>query len=289
MATSYACGLRRIWIGIAETVGVDACRARVDGGAAAGCSGGMEPEAGGTGCLRMIAENRRAATVRQSLAGGRLGIYSVVQSKLADPSSAPVMDAQTQAREDLAAIRHLMQDGQQVVNAAGPHFVVWGILSAAALAATYVLGDRGDARTAWWVWGVAISLGWIASIALTYRGVRQARVTTATGRLLRGLWLGTGVTLTLLGFVAPAGGGLDVAAITGVLAAVLGGASFATGMLVSSRWLQAAGGGWWAGALFMLLWPGSHGLLITAGLVIVLQTIPGLVLMARARRGLAIA
>src|SRR5688500_508861 len=199
------------------------------------------------------------------------------------------MDAQTQAREDLAAIRRLMQDGQQVVNHAGPHFVAWGVVCSAALAATYVLAEQADARTVWWVWGVAISLGWIASIALTYRGVRQARVTTATGRLLGGMWLGTGITLTLLGFAAPAGGGLDVAAITGVLAAVLGGASFATGMLVSSRWLQAAGGAWWAGALFMLLWPGRHGLLITAGLLIVLQTIPGLVLMARARRGLAVA
>ena len=199
------------------------------------------------------------------------------------------MDAQTQAREDLAAIRRLMEGGQQVVNTAGPHFVAWGVLCSAALLSTFVLAPRGDIRTIWWTWIAAVSLGWIASIALTVTGQRRAGVTSPTGRLLGGTWIGTGVTLTLLGFAAPAGGGLAVDAITGVLAAVMGGATFATGLLVGSRWMQAAGGGWWAGALLMLLWPGRHGLLLTAALILVLQTIPGVVLTLRGRRAAAVA
>lgn len=199
------------------------------------------------------------------------------------------MDAQTQAREDLAAIRRLMEGGQQVVNTAGPHFVAWGVLCSAALVSTYVLAGRGDGRTAVWTWIVAVSLGWMASIALTVSGLRRAPVTSATGRLLGGMWMGTGVTLTLLGFAGPAGGGVAWAAISGVLAAVLGGATFATGLLVGSRWMQAAGGGWWAGALLMLLWPGRHGLLLTAGLILGLQTLPGVVLTLRGRRAAAVA
>ena len=199
------------------------------------------------------------------------------------------MDAQTQAREDLAAIRRLMEVGQQVVNTAGPHFAAWGVLCSAALGATYVLSGRGDTRTIVWTWIAAVSLGWAASIALTVAGRRGARVESATGRLLGGLWTGTGVTLTLLGFAAPAGGGLAQAAITGVLAAVLGGATFATGLLVGSRWMQAAGGAWWAGALFMLLSPGRHGLLLTAALILLLQTVPGVVLTLRGRRAAAVA
>jgi hypothetical protein len=199
------------------------------------------------------------------------------------------MDAQTQAREDLAAIRRLMEGGQQVVNTAGPHFVAWGVLCSGALAATWVLAGRGDIRLVWWTWAVAVGLGWLASIALMLTGERRARVSSASGRLLGGLWVGTGVTLTLLGFAAPAGGGLAREAITGVLAAVLGGATFATGLLVGSRWMQAAAGGWWAGALLMLLWPGRHGLLVTAALVVVLQTVPGVVLTLRGRRAMAVA
>lgn len=199
------------------------------------------------------------------------------------------MDAQTQAREDLAAIRRLMEGGQQVVNTAGPHFVAWGVLCSAALVATYALSARGDTRAILWTWGVAVGLGWAASIALTVAGLRRARVSSATGRLLGGLWAGTGVTLTLLGFAAPAGGGLAQTAITGVLAAVLGGATFATGLFVGSRWMQAAAGGWWGGALLMLLWPGRHGLLLTAALVLLLQTVPGVVLTLRGRRAMAVA
>lgn len=199
------------------------------------------------------------------------------------------MDAQAQAREDLAAIRRLMEDGRDVVNTAGPHFVAWGVLTSAALVATYVLGARGEGRLIWWTWAAAVALGWLSSIALMMTVNRRARASTATGRLLGGMWIGTGVTLSLLGFAAPAGGGLANGAITGVLASVLASGFFATGLLVGSRWMQAAAGGWWAGALLMLLWPGPHTLLVTAALVLALQTAPGAVLMLRGRRAVAVA
>ena len=199
------------------------------------------------------------------------------------------MDPQTQAREDLAAIRRLMEDGRRVVNTAGPHFVAWGVLTSAALAATYVLGGRGETHLITWAWGVAVGLGWLASAALTVAQGRRERVRSGTGRILGGVWTGTGVTMMLLGFAAPAGGVVDPAALTGVLAAVLGGGFFATGLLVGSRWMQAAAVAWWAGALLMLLWPGRHGLLLTAALVLGLQTLPGIWLTLRARRAVAVA
>ena len=199
------------------------------------------------------------------------------------------MDPQTQAREDLAAIRRLMEDGQRVVNTAGPHFVAWGVLTSAALAATYVLSARGDTRTITWAWAVAVALGWLASLALIVAEGRRERVRSATSRMLGGTWTGTGVTMMLLGFAAPAGGGVHVAAITGVLAAVMGCGFFVTGLLVGSRWMQGAALLWWVGALLMLLWPGRHGLLVTAALVLLLQTLPGLWLMLRARRAVAVA
>ncbi|HEX2211545.1 MAG TPA: hypothetical protein VHG93_27915 [Longimicrobium sp.] len=199
------------------------------------------------------------------------------------------MDPHTQAREDLAAIRRLMEDGQRVVHTAGPHFVAWGVLTSAALAATYVLSARGDTRTITWAWAVAVALGWLASLALIVTEGRRERVRSATSRMLGGTWTGTGVTMMLLGFAAPAGGGVHVAAITGVLAAVMGCGFFVTGLLVGSRWMQGAALLWWAGALLMLLWPGRHGLVVTAALVLLLQTLPGLWLMLRARRAVAVA
>jgi hypothetical protein len=152
-----------------------------------------------------------------------------------------------------------------------------------------VLAGRGETRLITLAWGVTVGLGWLASLALTVTEGRRERVRSATERILGGVWTGTGVTMMLLGFAAPAGGGIRTVAITGVLAAVMGGGFFATGLLVGSRWMQGAAAAWWAGALGMLLWPGPHGLLVTAALVLSLQTLPGLWLMLRARGAVAIA
>jgi len=99
--------------------------------------------------------------------------------------------------------------------------------------------------------------------------------------MVGGLWLGTGVTLTMLGFAGPAGGAIAPEAITGMLSAVLGAAYFATGVISGQRWLMGVGGAWWAGALVMLLWPAPHTLLVMAAMMLLLQAAPGLYLMRR--------
>jgi hypothetical protein len=152
-----------------------------------------------------------------------------------------------------------------------------------------VRAGRGETRTNRGGGGVAVGLGWLTSLALTVAEGRRERVRSATARILGGVWTGTGVTMMLLGFAAPAGGGVARVAITGVLAAVMGGGFFATGLLVGSRWMQAAAVVWWAGSLSMLLRPGPHGLLVTAALVLVLQTLPGCWLTLRARRAVVVA
>jgi hypothetical protein len=185
------------------------------------------------------------------------------------------MDAQAQAREDLVAIRGIMERTRDVVGYAAPHFVAWGILMAAALVATYLL--RGQAGEGWssWLWVVAVGLGWALSWVLAMRGRRRAQVRSQAGRMLGGLWLGTGVTMTLLGFAGPAGGAVSSSAVAGMLAAVLGAAYFATGVLAGRGWLMVVGAGWWAGSLVMLLWPGPHALLLMAAFMVALQAVPG--------------
>jgi hypothetical protein len=191
------------------------------------------------------------------------------------------MDAQAQAREDLAAIRQMMERSRGVVGYAAPHFVGWGILMAVALVATYLLTGQG--REGWisGLWIVAVGLGWGLSWVLAVRARRRGRVRSHAGRMLGGLWLGTGVTMMTLGFAGPAGGGISSSAVAGVLAAVLGAAYFATGVLSGGRWLMGVGAGWWAGSLVMLLWPGPNALLLMAALMLCLQAGPGVYYLRR--------
>jgi hypothetical protein len=193
------------------------------------------------------------------------------------------MDAQVQARDDLVAIREIMERTRDVVGYAAPHFVAWGILMAAALVATYLLRGRGGEGWIWWLWVLAVGLGWALSWLFAVRGRRRARVRSQAGRMLGGLWLGTGVTMTILGFAGPAGGAVSSSAVAGMLAAVLGAAYFATGVLSGGRWLMAVGAGWWAGSLVMLLWAGPHALLLMAVFMLALQAGPGAYYLTRRR------
>jgi hypothetical protein len=191
---------------------------------------------------------------------------------------------QAHAREDLMVIRRIMEGSQQMVEGAGPHFAAWGLLTAAALVTTWAMVDGGAHASIPWLWAATVTVGWVMSALLGRRASRTARVRTAGGRMIGGLWLSTGITLTLLGFAGPGGGAVSPDAITGMLSAVLGGAYFATGLLSGHRWLLGVGGGWWAGALVMLLFPAPHTLLVMAGMMLVLQAAPGVYLMRRPSR-----
>jgi hypothetical protein len=193
------------------------------------------------------------------------------------------MDAQAQAREDLVAIRAMMERTRDVVGYAAPHFVVWGVLMAAALLATYLLRDQAGDGWISWLWVLAVGVGWALSWLLAVRGRRRGRVRSQAGRMLGGLWLGTGVTMTILGFAGPAGGAVSTLVVSGMLAAVLGAAYFATGVLAGVRWLMAVGVGWWAGSLVMLLWPGPAAVLLMAACMLALQVGPGAYYLTRRR------
>jgi hypothetical protein len=193
-------------------------------------------------------------------------------------------DQHADAREDLLIIRRIMEGSQQTVEGAGPHFAAWGVLTAAALATTYVMVEGGAHGAVAWLWAGTVAVGWAMSALVGRRASRSARVRTTGGRMIGGLWLATGITLTLLGFAGPGGGGVAPDAITGMLSAVMGGAYFATGLLSGHRWLLAVGGGWWAGALLMLLFPAPYTLLLMAAMMLILQAAPGVYLMRRPAR-----
>ncbi len=187
--------------------------------------------------------------------------------------------------EDLALIRRLMEDTHGVVAEASAHFVVWGSLVTAALLVTWSAGRGAADIDLGWMWAIAITLGWVFSIA--YGSWRETRrgITTLSGRVLAGIWVGQGIALTLLSFLGLATGVLEAGSVNGVFAAVFGAACFATGFLGRLTWLRWAAVAWWAGAAAMLLRPGLHTYPLTAGLLLALVVVPGASLALRSRTG----
>lgn len=185
--------------------------------------------------------------------------------------------------EDLALIRRLMDESGKAVDAGGPFLVLWGVLVAAALLATWAYTRGALALSPTWIWGVAVAIGWIASLWLGRRRERRAPVRTTGGRVMAGIWVGGGVTMTLFGFVGIGSGALTPTGHMAATAGVLGACSFASSFVVRStayRWLAV---GWWLGAIAIFLWPGPHALLVMTGLIVALLVAPGLWLLSRGR------
>ncbi len=185
------------------------------------------------------------------------------------------------ARRDIAEIREWMDHGRRVMVESWRHQVWWGVLSAVALVGTWWAVQQ----QAWWaaatVWPSALLLGWAGSLFLA-RAAPPRGCNRAT-RALEAVWKGTGGTLSLLGLFGAAGGGIAPSAVPGAIALVFGGTYFATAHISGIEWLRWIACAWWAGGVLLLVAPaGSASLLVLAGLVLLLEAGPGLVLSRQA-------
>jgi hypothetical protein len=191
----------------------------------------------------------------------------------------------TRAEDDLALIRRLMADSRSVVVDRGKHFMIWGAVSVVGLLATYGAIAGWIAVAPRWTWAGLVVVGWVASFVVGWRDGRSARVRTLAGRLLGGVWLATGVTLTLIAASGLFGGVVPHVALPGVLSAVMGVAVLATSQLTDEGWLAWVAAGWWVGAAVMLFAPGLYALLVMAVMALALMLAPGALLYMRSRRG----
>lgn len=189
-----------------------------------------------------------------------------------------------QPEVELAAIRRLMEETRHAVHENGKHFIAWGVLMCVALVATYVLVSRAAYGAVAVVWPVAIAIGWIFSLRAGRVDYLRAPVRTLGDRILSAIWVGFGITATLLGLLGPLAGTVPPEALSGLMAALIGGAFFTSGFLQGLHWLRLVALAWWTGGAAMLWWPGLHTLLVLAGMVLLLQVLPGLALRARSPR-----
>lgn len=187
-------------------------------------------------------------------------------------------------QDDLAAIRRLMEDSQAAAADDGRHFLLWGTLTAAGLLGTYAAVAGALAVDPRWLWGVLLAVGWAGSIWLGFRGARGTRVTTLGRRLLALVWIACGVTMTLIAAAGLLGGAVDVRALSGLMAVVVGGPYLASAALTGERWLAAVAAAWWIAGGVMLFVPGLYTLPLLAAMALAFQAAPGALLYRRWRR-----
>ncbi|KQC11790.1 MAG: hypothetical protein APR54_10510 [Candidatus Cloacimonas sp. SDB] len=195
------------------------------------------------------------------------------------------------AQESLNLIKSLVEDNRKLALGSGMPSIIWGVFVIIALSLTY-WGVHRPMRTGWYyllVWVIASSLGFTISY-LIERQREKFTVSTFSQQLLGVIWLAQGVAMMILAFVASLAGVLNLYAISPIMGTLLGSAYFINGHLNQYKWLKVVGVLWWISsiALFFLVkvdvYGGSNTLLYFAGLMFLLQVVPGLKLESQWRK-----
>jgi hypothetical protein len=186
------------------------------------------------------------------------------------------------AHQELRAIRGLMADSQAYLAGTWRHQLAWGCLTMLGLLGTWGSTLYGAYSVVPWLWAAVLGGGWSWSI-LVERARTPPPVRNSAGRAFAGIWMGTGVALTLTGTVAVWSGSLAPAALPGMLAVLFGAGYFASGFLAGLGWMGWLALAWWLGGAALLWWPGPHALLGLAVMVLLLEVTPALVLRERER------
>jgi hypothetical protein len=187
-----------------------------------------------------------------------------------------------QPQNDLALIRRLMDEGQRAVRGDGTHFIGWGLAAAVGLVLTDLAITGRVGISVGWVWVIVLLCGWGFSLWAGWTAHETARVSTAAGRLLTGSWAGTGIGLTLLVALSLSRGVVPPAALSGIVAVLLGTGFFASSFLIGS-WMTYLAIAWWSGGAALLVWPTRHAPLVLGAMLLLFQVLPGVALFTRTR------
>jgi hypothetical protein len=192
-------------------------------------------------------------------------------------------------RDEIAFIRRAIEEGRGYASGRSPDMVVWGGAIALASACTYAAQRGWPLVGQGWLWGACVGLPWLYSLRGLMRPGRPPGRPMA--RAMGMLWLGCGVSLTVLAVVAAWSGDMREGWFTAVSAGTMGIAFFASAALSNLGWMRLVAVGWWVGeALLYVLRHRPEAMALHALLMLGLLALPGIILLrGGARPGAAAA
>ena len=184
------------------------------------------------------------------------------------------------ATDDLAFIRQIMERSRRVTVLGGHYFIVWGLLVALGLATNWLLIEQRliTRVNSGLLWAFVILIGY----AYTFWAQRDDRkvegAESRDGYLIGMVWLafGAGALAILTGSLIL--GALPGRTLPGIYAVLTGTAFFLHGTMAGIGWLRNVGILWWLAALPLFTASGPDTMLVYAGLLLVLQVVPGIIL-----------
>jgi hypothetical protein len=148
------------------------------------------------------------------------------------------------AESELALIKQMMLDSRRVIADNGWHYTFWGIVVTVTLIANYVMALMNlSMRTAGLMWFAAMISAAIIDGIIGRRESKKRRVSTFAGSLLSSLWMASGISMFMLGFVGTLSGAYNPIYICSLISIVLSVAYFTSGAIQQIKWLNFLAGG----------------------------------------------
>ena len=188
------------------------------------------------------------------------------------------------AELEISMIKQIMDDSKKIVVDDGKGYIIWGALIVIGLLGTYFLILGKLYEYIGWLWIASIGAGWVYTIIIHAVKGHKKKVRTFAGKILGAVWFSCGITMTIVGFVGTGTGSFGAYTISPMMSVILGIAYFVTGVINGQGWVRNLAAGWWIGAIVTFIWTGINSLLVFAGMMVVLQIIPGIVLYSKFKK-----
>jgi len=179
------------------------------------------------------------------------------------------------AQQELAFIKKVIDDSRTAIGGEGKDLIVWGLLVVIGMVTMFIDSQFGFAISKLVLWAALIGIGWTYTLISEFQHRKRTRFRTFGGKILGSLWMGCGIVMTLIGFLATTTGALKSWAIVPMISLILGIGYFVTGVVHDNLWTRRSAYGWWGCAIVMLIWPGQYMFLLFAAMMIMFQILPG--------------
>ena len=192
---------------------------------------------------------------------------------------------------ELQYIRKIIADSRASFNEDGKPYIWWGLVVAVGMSVTYISALTNRDLYVGYVWIGLVLFGFATIIYYMIQQKKQVkRAQSFIDRIQGAIWGACGgalgLAVLLINTFQHTGDTPTIHPIYTcfVSSLILGIAYFLSGIANDLKWLQNVGYGWWAGAVVMYVWPTVHVLGLYAAMLILLQVVPGIILMRRYKK-----